>query len=97
MLTTVPPSLEKCVAKGCLTEDEMALPEAVLGRREPAPEDRAALRTYLAELDFLSVPCVCAALRRDLKLAEARGDIVHAAHIMSALRAYLVDHPVDCG
>ncbi|MEO1776029.1 MAG: hypothetical protein AAFS07_13855 [Pseudomonadota bacterium] len=93
----VPPVFEKCVAKGCLTEAELSLPAEVLGGAAAGPADRAALASYLADLDFLSVPCVCAALRRDLSLAEARGDRTHAAHLVAALRAYLAEHPVDCG
>ncbi|MEM8596198.1 MAG: hypothetical protein AAGF76_07010, partial [Pseudomonadota bacterium] len=55
------------------------------------------LPDYITAAAEAGVPCVCAMMRLDARLAEARGDHAHAATLLTALSTYLRDHPVDCG
>ncbi|MEM7499746.1 MAG: hypothetical protein AAF371_17375 [Pseudomonadota bacterium] len=83
----------RCVARGCFTEADQAALDAA-GRRASDP---GLLRGYLDSAASGGVPCVCAMMRLDARLAEARGDDAHAADVLTALAGYLRDHPVDCG
>ncbi|MEM9762759.1 MAG: hypothetical protein AAF968_09640 [Pseudomonadota bacterium] len=83
----------RCVRKGCFTAADQAALEAA-GARDADP---ALLRAYTDNAALEGVPCVCAMMRLDARLAEARGDSAHAAEILTTLAGYLRDHPVDCG
>ncbi|MEM8818730.1 MAG: hypothetical protein AAGE90_04270 [Pseudomonadota bacterium] len=84
----------RCVRRGCFNAaDQAALDTA--GARDADP---ALLRNYTDAAASEGIPCVCAMMRLDARLAEARGDTAHAADLLTTLATYLREHPTkSCG
>ncbi|MEO1723194.1 MAG: hypothetical protein AAFR84_12380 [Pseudomonadota bacterium] len=83
----------RCVKRGCFNAADQAALEAAGAR----PADPALLRGYTDSAAAEGIPCVCAMMRLDARLAEARGDTAHAADVLTTLAHYLRTHPTtDC-
>lgn len=89
------PVLAPCLSLGCLSERDIQRARSAGMLDDPAA--RALLDDYIRGVSEAAVVCVCAQIRTDLMLAQARADEEHATRLARALLVYLTEHRPSCG
>ncbi len=80
--------IESCIALSGLTEEEIT----AIARQENIPVMLAVeLGSYLAHQPD-GPECICALIAEDIRTAQARGDLPHAARLKLVLQHYLERH-----